>query len=78
MCGVRGSSVFECIFDDFAVPNLMAKFIQNSKVILLTEIYRLSCFFFIVGIGFESHWVPYWRACTPCTFKYDAIANLGR
>ena len=31
---------------------------------------------FNTGSGFESHWVPYWRACTPCHFQYDVIAKL--
>ena len=25
----------------------------------------------LLGSGFSSHWVPYWRACTPCHFKYS-------
>ena len=28
------------------------------------------------GEGFSSHWVPYWRMCTPCHFKYDMILKL--
>ena len=30
----------------------------------------------ISGEGFSSHWVPYWRMCTPCHFKYDMIGKL--
>jgi len=30
----------------------------------------------LMGVGFSSHWVPYWRACTPCHFHYDVIAKL--
>ena len=30
----------------------------------------------LLGVGFSSHWVPYWRACTPCHFQYDVIAKL--
>jgi len=30
----------------------------------------------LLGTGFSSHWVPYWRACTPCHFKYSVIAKL--
>lgn len=30
----------------------------------------------LLGSGFSSHWVPYWRACTPCHFKYSVIAKL--
>lgn len=26
--------------------------------------------------GFDSHWAPYWRTCSPCSIKYDAIAKL--
>ena len=25
----------------------------------------------LLGSGFSSHWVPYWRARTPCHFKYS-------
>ena len=35
------------------------------------------CLCLFLGSGFESHWVPYWRACTPCNFSYDVIAKLG-
>ena len=28
------------------------------------------------GEGFSSHWVPYWRMCTPCHFKYDMVLKL--
>ena len=28
------------------------------------------------GEGFSSHWVPYWRQCTPCNFDYDMIGKL--
>ena len=28
------------------------------------------------GQGFSSHWVPYWRMCTPCHFRYDMIGKL--
>jgi hypothetical protein len=31
-----------------------------------------------LGRGFDSHWVPYWRACTPCHFSYDLILKLGK
>lgn len=27
----------------------------------------------LLGSGFSSHWVPYWRACTPCHFKYSGL-----
>lgn len=27
----------------------------------------------LLGTGFSSHWVPYWRACTPCHFKYSGV-----
>eukprot|EP00090_Calanus_glacialis_P003538 TRINITY_DN12610_c0_g1_i1.p1 TRINITY_DN12610_c0_g1~~TRINITY_DN12610_c0_g1_i1.p1 ORF type:complete len:443 (-),score=137.58 TRINITY_DN12610_c0_g1_i1:210-1538(-) len=30
----------------------------------------------LMGTGFSSHWVPYWRACTPCHFQYSVIAKL--
>ena len=30
----------------------------------------------LMGVGFSSHWVPYWRACTPCHFPYDVVAKL--
>jgi len=30
----------------------------------------------MMGTGFSSHWVPYWRACTPCHFHYSVIAKL--
>merc|ERR1711915_797836 len=30
----------------------------------------------LFGVGFSSHWVPYWRACTPCHSQYDVIAKL--
>jgi len=30
----------------------------------------------LLGTGFSSHWVPYWRACTPCHYKYSVIAKL--
>jgi len=30
----------------------------------------------LTGQGFSSHWVPYWRMCTPCHFKYDMIGKL--
>ncbi|XP_071516888.1 LOW QUALITY PROTEIN: uncharacterized protein [Panulirus ornatus] len=26
--------------------------------------------------GFDSHWAPYWRTCSPCSMNYDAIAKL--
>ena len=29
-----------------------------------------------LGQGFSSHWVPYWKVCTPCHFKYDMIGKL--
>ena len=25
----------------------------------------------LLGTGFSSHWVPYWRQCTPCHFDYS-------
>jgi len=28
------------------------------------------------GVGYESHWVPYFRYCTPCSVQYDAIGKL--
>lgn len=28
------------------------------------------------GKGFSSHWVPYWKMCTPCHFNYDMIGKL--
>ena len=28
------------------------------------------------GTGFSSHWVPYWRQCTPCNFDYNMIGKL--
>ena len=28
------------------------------------------------GEGFSSHWVPYWRQCTPCNFNYHMIGKL--
>ena len=34
----------------------------------------------LLGSGFSSHWVPYWRACTPCHFKYSGESrskNIG-
>ena len=30
----------------------------------------------MMGTGFSSHWVPYWRACTPCHFQYSVIGKL--
>jgi len=30
----------------------------------------------LTGQGFSSHWVPYWRMCTPCHFKYNMIGKL--
>ena len=30
----------------------------------------------LLGSGFSSHWVPYWRGCTPCHFPYSVIAKL--
>jgi len=30
----------------------------------------------LLGTGFSSHWVPYWRQCTPCHFDYSVIAKL--
>jgi len=48
-------------------PEDIPSFSQFLQFIISTD---------LLGIGFESHWVPYWRACTPCHFKYDAIAKL--
>lgn len=28
------------------------------------------------GVGYESHWVPYSRYCTPCSVTYDVIGKL--
>ncbi|CAL4105407.1 unnamed protein product [Meganyctiphanes norvegica] len=28
------------------------------------------------GGGFDSHWVPYWKRCSPCSVKYNVIAKL--
>ena len=28
------------------------------------------------GEEFASHWVPYWKACSPCHFKFDMIGKL--
>ena len=28
------------------------------------------------GEGFSSHWVPYWRQCTPCSFQFHMIGKL--
>ena len=28
----------------------------------------------LLGTGFSSHWVPYWRQCTPCHFDYSGTS----
>jgi len=28
------------------------------------------------GAGYESHWVPYSRYCTPCSVTYDVVGKL--
>ena len=28
------------------------------------------------GIGYGSHWAPYYKECAPCTLKYDFIGLL--
>ncbi|RXG51362.1 hypothetical protein Avbf_13581 [Armadillidium vulgare] len=30
----------------------------------------------INGDGFETHWIPYWKRCSPCSFPYDLIVKL--
>ena len=30
----------------------------------------------LLGSGFSSHWVPYWRMCTPCHAPYNVIVKL--
>ena len=30
----------------------------------------------LLGTGFSSHWVPYWRACTPCHYKYSGRVRI--
>ena len=32
--------------------------------------------FINLGTGFSSHWVPYWRECSPCQIDYDMIGKL--
>ena len=29
----------------------------------------------LLGTGFSSHWVPYWRQCTPCHFDYSGTGS---
>ena len=29
----------------------------------------------LLGSGFSSHWVPYWRQCTPCHFDYSGTRS---
>ena len=33
------------------------------------------CLLFL-GEGFASHWVPYWKKCSPCLLNYDMIGKL--
>lgn len=32
----------------------------------------------LLGTGFSSHWVPYWRQCTPCHFDYSGTRSSTR
>ena len=29
----------------------------------------------LLGTGFSSHWVPFWRQCTPCHFDYSGTTR---
>ena len=28
------------------------------------------------GVGYDSHWVPFFRYCNPCRIRYDVIGKL--
>ena len=45
--------------------------LQTYKVKLSFKMFILKSFsvFIIIGIQFGSHWVPYFRYCTPCSVK---------
>ena len=49
--------------------------IKTSLVVLALGMKLISKFQFS-GEGFSSHWVPYWRQCTPCSFQYHMIGKL--
>ena len=36
----------------------------------------VTLFFPQKGDGFAEHWVPFWKVCSPCHFKYDMIGKL--
>ena len=31
---------------------------------------------FVLGNGYDSHWVPFFRYCNPCKIHYDVIGKL--
>ena len=30
----------------------------------------------LMGKGYDSHWVPYWRYCSPCSVDYHVVGKL--
>ena len=47
--------------------------------ILTVTLLNFILFFLVKGIGYDSHWVPFHRYCSPCSgrFKKKYISKLS-
>ena len=53
------------LFNECLVPVALSHEVMVNLIIITAT-----------GVGYESHWVPYSRYCTPCSVTYDVIGKL--
>ena len=59
------------IFRTVRVPKAVTVKPKPSDIPTFTDFLEFVSATDLLGSGFSSHWVPYWRQCTPCHFKYS-------
>ena len=59
------------IFRTVRVPKAVTVKPKPSDIPTFSDFLEFVSATDLLGSGFSSHWVPYWRQCTPCHFKYS-------
>ena len=72
-----GSSNDSKIFRTVRVPKSVTIKPKPEDIPTFSEFLEFVLSTDLLGSGFSSHWVPYWRACTPCHFKYSGNCHLS-